>query len=236
MPAAVRNVAWKCSKCGKRKWLKPSETKGRRFCSRKCQYDAMRVEAPVRPVPSRKGSGFGERSCPVCDRTFPARNAFQTYCSQPCALQNAQDKRRKHVKVAERSCEQCQKVFAPRGDNAGRFCSRQCLYEHNRGANAVGWKGGRSVTQDGYVLVSVADHPYARKHHGYVPEHRLVMEQQLGRHLVKGETVHHINGNRGDNRLENLQLRTGNHGKGAAFECYDCGSSNVGPVKLKEST
>jgi len=66
------------------------------------------------------------------------------------------------------------------------------------------WKGGRRK-HNGYINIRVDGHPYAGAT-GYVPEHRLVMEKHIGRYLLPTELVHHKNGVRDDNHIENLEL------------------------------
>lgn len=67
-------------------------------------------------------------------------------------------------------------------------------------------RGSGYTRSDGYRFVKVPEHPVARTSDGYVAEHRLVMEQHLGRILKGIESVHHKNGRRADNRIENLEL------------------------------
>ncbi len=69
------------------------------------------------------------------------------------------------------------------------------------------------MNSNGYRLVWCPDHPAAYSD-GRVLEHRLVMERALGRPLERDESVHHKNGNRLDNRPENLELRVRYHGSG----------------------
>jgi len=83
-------------------------------------------------------------------------------------------------------------------------------YPHGRyGANAANWRGGRRSTTGkkpgGYIRLYMPDHPHADTH-GYVYEHRYVMEQKLGRLLLAEEVVDHIDRNRSNNAPENLRL------------------------------
>lgn len=79
-----------------------------------------------------------------------------------------------------------------------------------RGERDARWKGGRIVDKDGYALRFCPDHPQARKYSKYILEHRLVMEEMLGRYLLPSEVVHHRNKNKQDNRPANLELFASN--------------------------
>jgi len=68
------------------------------------------------------------------------------------------------------------------------------------------WRGGRTMHKAGYVMRRVPGHPRSSARTPYVFEHILVMEDILGRNLLEGETVHHINGVKDDNRPDNLEL------------------------------
>lgn len=73
------------------------------------------------------------------------------------------------------------------------------------GSKNPNWKGGRTITEHGYVLVKMPGHPLADVR-GYVYEHRLIAEQEAGRGLRKGEEAHHRNHARSDNANRNIQV------------------------------
>jgi len=78
------------------------------------------------------------------------------------------------------------------------------------------FKGGRHH-KDGYIwLTGYFDHPNARR--GHIAEHVLVMTEKLGRALLPGESVHHKNCIRDDNRPENLELWSRSQPPGGRIE------------------
>lgn len=101
-----------------------------------------------------------------------------------------------------KNLEEYSKVIKRIGDSSkGRIMPK--------GDKSNGWKGGR-FKLNGYVYIYCPSHPRSVKGGkgggGYVLEHRLVIEKSIGRYLTKEEDVHHINGIKDDNRLENLKL------------------------------
>lgn len=73
------------------------------------------------------------------------------------------------------------------------------------------WKGGRQI-QGGYVKI------WDNKRQSYFPEHRIIMSEFLKRPLKDSETVHHKNGNKLDNCIENLELWSRSHSEGQRVE------------------
>lgn len=89
--------------------------------------------------------------------------------------------------------------------NAGRaVCSRECqnvLISVDEGSK----KRKRANGEDDHIMVKDSSHPF-RNRENRVPEHRLVVENRIGRYLTRDERVHHINCVKSDNRFENLVL------------------------------
>lgn len=78
-----------------------------------------------------------------------------------------------------------------------------------KGENNNNWKGGKYRHTAGYIFIKKPEHPNANNEN-YVREHILVMEKKIGRYLKNGEIVHHLNGIKDDNRIENLYLFSNN--------------------------
>ena len=104
----------------------------------------------------------------------------------------------KSFRIFSGICTVCAKPFFTTAPPRALFCSRRCFGQTRLGYGTPNWNGGRSVDKNGYVSV--------RSRGQRVLEHRLVMIKHLGRDLKPFETVHHKNGIRGDNRIENLEL------------------------------
>lgn len=82
--------------------------------------------------------------------------------------------------------------------------NRSLVRKGDKGSN---WKGGRRMTTKGYVSILMPEHERADRC-GYVLEHIYVFEKESGIKVPPNCCVHHLNGNKTDNRIENLCLMT----------------------------
>ena len=116
------------------------------------------------------------------------------------------------------ACADCGKerwVVTRLGAASCHLCANRKRLKGKLGKDNHNWKGGRQIDHSGYVLVYIYPNdfffPMANNRHRII-EHRLVMAKHLGRCLQRWELVHHKNGVKDDNRIENLELTTnGSH-------------------------
>ena len=152
-----------------------------------------------------------EKLCPTCGQIFKRLSGYSKrhiYCSHNCANMAR--------RAPDRFCAHCGKVIPrrPWTDQRVKYCSKACKQEVIQ---------NRITRSSGYLYVRRPGHPGANTY-GLIPQHRLIMEEHLGRFLLPNEIVHHKNGVRDDNRLENLEVLTKNlHAVGYQLNCPKCG-------------
>lgn len=187
-----------CSNCGTSFTRRITDLQRQRtdrvFCSDSCRKAAG-------SKPRRKQ----ERPCEYCGEPFYPRADDQRFHDRACKQAYERRNRVAHV------CSICGKEFTLSASQtsyrSNAVCSRACD-TMRRFSNGVGRShNGKPAVRDaaGYIRVWEPTHPNAFRN-GWVLEHRLVMETALGRLLERNEHVHHRNGQKDDNRLENLEL------------------------------
>tara|TARA_Y100000310_G_scaffold246413_1_gene251714 strand:- start:183 stop:722 length:540 start_codon:yes stop_codon:yes gene_type:complete len=111
-------------------------------------------------------------------------------------------------KCIVQTCYRCSRKFPTRVSRIkmgkSKYCKHSCMFPPNL-------LGGKK--KGGYIRLKLPEHPNCSSS-GHVCEHRVVMELHIGRYLTREETVHHKNGVKDDNRLENLELWTKSHPSG----------------------
>jgi endogenous inhibitor of DNA gyrase (YacG/DUF329 family) len=181
-----------CQICGKSKHVRQSQLDRGigKFCSKVCQGISLR------------GTNISEEQKEKlrnCKRTSESRIK---YSLSKLGSKNPQW----HGGKINKHCLVCNKeISANRSREMIRhFCSKECQGKYQQGESNPNWNGGEMITWNGYKQIRNTSHPF--NNNGYVKQHRLVVEELMGRYLNPNEEVHHVNKIKTDNRPENLMV------------------------------
>lgn len=171
-----------CLQCGKK--FKTGKSSSQKFCSISCG------------LRSHRGTTLITQICPQCGEQFRReRWKHQKFCSSKCAT-----KSHRGITLITKICPQCNKQFQSEPWRRRKFCSFECGVEFNRGKSRKRRSNSKLITRTRY-------RPERKTKNGKrIALHRYIMEQALERSLSESETVHHIDCDSDNNKINNLFL------------------------------
>lgn len=191
-------IEFQCKNC--QKTVERYDSQANTYCSHACYIED-------------KNKIVEGKTCLVCQAIFTGKES-QKYCSSKCKRKRDHSREKGEYEVI---CPQCGLkrvvIYPPKKKHS--FC-KTCKVDvakqtrpQPKGSESYAWKGGRRVDTYGYVKLKKPGHPFSDST-GYVREHLFVVTEVFGEAYVReqGGVVHHINGNKQDNRIENLLICT----------------------------
>lgn len=146
-----------------------------------------------------------DKECPVCNQTFSPRVSKAKYCSRKCYYEMKRI-RGDRVNWTPEMRKRMSNLHRGKGNpmyGKDSWCKGKKRPEIT-GDKHPNWKGGYWISEDGYKVLQNNLETDGKK----ISEHKKILEEKIGRKLEENEVTHHINGNKLDNRPENLEVMT----------------------------
>ena len=180
-----------CKVCGKSIHYYPCNVNKKVYCSKECKIKDT----------------HSEQKCLLCEKVFmmqKCRLGEKTVKHRCCSKECYNNYKRKIESIRRENktyiCSNCEKKFIAlrHGKTKMKFCSQECSKDYMRGEKSPFYSGG-VIVNNGYKAIYQSRGVYKL-------EHRHLMELKIGRPIKANEVVHHIDGNKKNNDINNLQL------------------------------